>query len=150
MPPHCPQCTDKHQPGPAWHGEFEGAQWTPLTSSPCHPGSGPPPLLPRGPRFRIYVWPQLHYPPNWVPSVVSFSQPQSPYTGLAKKKFFPSSIHPSIFLAIHDFNHLSTHPSFCLTTRLFTNSSMYPTIHLLLLHLFIHSPIHSSNHLSSF
>lgn len=167
MPPHCPQCTGKHQPGSTWHGESEDALWTPLISSPCHPGSGPPPLLPGGTRLR-------RWSPNLAPA------PLSSKLGPLCSLILPATItlsskekisvvihpctHPSIYPNIHAWIHPFIRQSIQPLTQPFIQPFMLGTIYLpthpsmyltilpinLPFHPFIHSPIHSSNHLSSF
>lgn len=145
MPHHCPRCTGKHLPEPAWHCEYEDALWTPLISSPCHLGSGPPPLLPECPRLREMA---SHLAPvSLSPKLGSFcslillatiilyrdskekKSPLSsihPPTHLSKHSFMETFIHISIYLTMHLFIHLSTNPS----TFPPIHSSIYPFIHL--------------------
>lgn len=115
VPHHCPQCTGKHLPEPAWHCEYEDALWTPVISSPCHLGSGPPPLLPGCPRPREMA---SHLAP------VSLSPKLGPFCSLillatiilyrnSKEKNPPHhpSIHLPIYPTIHSWRHLSSYPS---------------------------------------
>lgn len=175
---HCPRCTGKHQPGPVWHGEFEDVLWIPLTSSPCHPGCGPLPLLPWGTRYR-------RWPPSLTPALLSPKLSASCIFILlgtiilhrsSKEKIpypFPQSsiylsIYPIICAWVHPFIHQSrqlfTHPfiqPFMLgTIYLPIHLSIWPCTYLsiysficpsiYLSYTFIHLPIHSPSYLSSF
>lgn len=94
-PPHCPRCTGMRQPGTVWPGESADAPWIPLTSSPCHPGSDLPLLLPGIPRHRSLspICPQI--------------TPQTPFHKVKEVGLF-LVIHPTI-----DLIHPSIHQSTC-------------------------------------